>query len=120
LQLHIPPNNLGKLLPPKQDPSFELKPLPDDLKYAYLDEKNVYPVIISPHLSTEEQSQLLDVLKAHRPAIGYSLDDLKDISAALCMHKINLEEDAKPVVYYQRHLNPKLKEVVRKVVIKLL
>jgi hypothetical protein len=60
------------------------------------------------------------VLKAHRPAIGYSLDDLKDISPALCMHKINLEEDAKPVVYYQCHLNPKLKEVVRKEVIKLL
>jgi hypothetical protein len=30
------------------------------------------------------------------------------------MHKINLEEDAKPVVGYQRRLNPKLKEVVRK------
>jgi hypothetical protein len=54
LQLHIPPNNLGKLPPPKQDPSFELKPFPDDLKYAYLDEKNVYPIIISPNLSTEE------------------------------------------------------------------
>jgi hypothetical protein len=30
------------------------------------------------------------------------------------MHKINLEEDAKPNVDYQRRLNPKLKEVVRK------
>jgi hypothetical protein len=36
------------------------------------------------------------------------------------MHKINLEEDAKPVVDYQRRLNSKLKEVVRKEVIKLL
>jgi hypothetical protein len=63
---------------------------------------------------------LLDVLRAHRPAIGYSLDDLKGISPALCMHKINLEEDAKPVVDYQHRINPKLKEVVRKEVIKLL
>jgi hypothetical protein len=45
LQLHIPPNNLGELPPPKGDPSFELKPLPQELKYAYLDEKNIYPVI---------------------------------------------------------------------------
>jgi hypothetical protein len=60
------------------------------------------------------------VLKAHRLVIGYSLDDLKGISPALCMHKINLEEDAKPVVDYQRRLNPKLKEVVRKEVMKLL
>ena len=26
LQLHIPPDNLGVLPPPKGDPSFELKP----------------------------------------------------------------------------------------------
>jgi hypothetical protein len=57
------------------------------------------------------------VLRVYRPAIGYYLEDLKGISPALCMHKINLEEDAKPVVDYQHCLNPKLKEVVRKEVI---
>jgi hypothetical protein len=36
------------------------------------------------------------------------------------MHKINLEDDAKPVVDFQRRLHPKMKEVVRKEVIKLL
>jgi hypothetical protein len=55
LQLHIPPDNLGKLPPPKEDPCFELKPLPDDLKYAYLDAKNIYHVIISAKLSVEEE-----------------------------------------------------------------
>jgi hypothetical protein len=75
LQLHILPDNFGKLPPPKEDPSFELKPLLDDLKYAYLDEKNIYPVIISANLSVEEEERLLEVLRAHRPAIGYSLDD---------------------------------------------
>jgi hypothetical protein len=83
LQLHIPPDNLGNLPPPKEDPIFELKPLPDDLKYAYLNEKNIYPIIISANLSVEEESRLLDVLKAHRPAVGYSLDDFKGISPAL-------------------------------------
>jgi hypothetical protein len=121
LQLHIPPNNLGKLPPPKEDPSFELKPLHDDLKHAYLDEKSIYLIIISANPSVEEESRLLDVLKANRPVIGYSLDNLKGISHALCMHnKINLEEDVKPIVDYQRRLNLKLKEVLRKEVIKLL
>jgi hypothetical protein len=120
LQLHIPPDDLGVLPPPKKDPSFELKPLPDDLKYAYLDEKKIYPIIISANLSAEEEGKLLDVLRAHRAAIGYSLDDLKGISPALCMHKINLEEDAKPVVDYQRRLHPHMKEVLRKEVNKLL
>ena len=32
LQFHIPPDNLGALPPPKGDPSFELKPLPVNLK----------------------------------------------------------------------------------------
>ena len=83
--------------------------MPDDLKYAYLDEKNIYLVIISANLSVGEETRLLDVLRAHRPAISYSLDDLKGISTALCMHKISLEEDAKPVVDYQCCLHPKMK-----------
>ena len=32
---------LGGPPPPKGDPMFELKPLPDTLKYAYLDEKEI-------------------------------------------------------------------------------
>jgi hypothetical protein len=36
------------------------------------------------------------------------------------MHKINLEEYAKHVVYYQRRLHPKMKEVVKKELIKLI
>ena len=52
--------------------------------------------------------------------IGYTLDDLKGISPTLCHHKIKLEEDAKPVIDHQRRLNPKMKEVVRKEILKLL
>ena len=80
---------------------FELKQLPDTLKYAYLDEKKIYPVIISANLS-EHEERLLKTLKKHRAAIGYTLDDLKGISPTLCQHKINLEEDAKPVIDHQR------------------
>jgi hypothetical protein len=83
--------------------------------------KRIYILLfISANLSAEEKEKLPEVLKAHRAAIGYSLDDLKGINPALCMHKINLEEDAKPVVDFQHHLHPKMKEVVRKEVIKLL
>ena len=47
-------------------------------------------------------------------------DDLKGISPTLCQHKINMEPDAKPVVNHQRRLNPKMKEVVIKEILKLL
>ena len=92
---------LGDPPPPKGDPVFELKPLPDNLKYAYLDEKEIYPVIISANLSEKEEERLLKTLKKHRAAIGYTSDDLKGISPTLCQHKINLEDHAKPVRYPQ-------------------
>ena len=44
---------------------FELKPLPDNLKYAYLDEKKIYHVIISANLSEHEEERLLKTLKKH-------------------------------------------------------
>ena len=62
----------------------------------------------------------MKTLKKHRATIGYTLDDLKGISPTLCQHKIKLEKDAKPVVDHQRRLNPKMKEVVRKEILKLL
>ena len=62
----------------------------------------------------------MKTLKKHRAAIGYTLDDLKGISLTLCHHKINMEPGAKPIVDYERRLNPKMKEVVRNEILKLL
>ena len=95
---------LGDRPPPKGDPVFELKPLPNTLKYAYLGEKKLYPVIISANLSEHEEEKLLKTLKKDCAAIGYTLDDLKGISPTLCQHKIKLEKDAKPVIDHQRRL----------------
>jgi len=120
LKHNLPIETLGGPPPPKVDPVFELKQLPDTLKYAYLDEKKIYPVIISANFSEHEEERLLKVLRNHRAAIGYTLDDLKGISPTLCQHKINMEPDAKPVVDHQRWLNPKMKEVVRMEILKLL
>ncbi|KAK1667045.1 hypothetical protein QYE76_055204 [Lolium multiflorum] len=116
----LPVEDLGTTPPPKEDPVFDLKPLPDNLKYAHIDDKKIYPVIISSKLSEIEEERLLEILKKHRGAIGYTLDDLKGISPSICQHAINMEEDAKPVVEHQRRLIPKMKEVVRNEVLKLL
>jgi len=94
--------------------------IPDNLKYAYLNEKKIYPIIISANLSEQEEERLLKTLQKHRAAIGYTLDDLKGISPTLCQHKINLEDDAKPVRDPRRRLNPEMKDVVRKEILKLL
>ena len=116
----MPIETLGGPPPPKGDPVFELKQLPDTLKYAYLDEKKIYPINISANLSEHEEERLLEVLRKHRAAIGYTLDDLKGISPSLGQQKVNMEPDAKPVVDHQHRLNPKMREVLRMEILKLL
>jgi hypothetical protein len=107
-------------LPPKEDLVFDLKPLPDDLKYAYIDDKKIYPVIISSKLLGKEEERLFKILRKHRGAMRYTLNDLKGISPTICQHAINMEPDAKPVVEHQRRLIPKMKEVVRNEVLNFL
>src|SRR3954469_14485069 len=111
---------LGILSQPKEDSVFDLKPLLDTLKYPYLDEKKIYLVIINSNLLGFEEERLLETLRRQRGAIGYTLDDLKGISPSICQHTINLEPYDKPVVDHQRRLNPKMKDVVRREVLKLL
>jgi len=48
----------------------ELKPLPDNLKYVYLEEEDKLHVIISTSLTTEQEQRLLHVLKKHKKAMG--------------------------------------------------
>ena len=59
LKQNLPIETLGGPPPPKGDPVFELKQLPDTLKYAYLDEKKIYHVIISANLSEHEEKRYL-------------------------------------------------------------
>jgi hypothetical protein len=64
--------DLGTTLPPKEDHVFDLKPLPDDLKYAYIDDKKKYPIIINSKLLGKEEERLLDTLRKHRGAMDFS------------------------------------------------
>ncbi|XP_050160379.1 uncharacterized protein LOC126633891 [Malus sylvestris] len=111
----------NKLLPSiVQPPTLELKPLPSHLKYVFLGEDQTLPVIISSSLTAQEKDKLIRVLKEHKSAIGWTLVDIKGISPTTCMHRILLEEGAKPSREAQRRLNPPMLKVVKKEVIKLL
>jgi hypothetical protein len=110
-----------KLLPSiVQAPKVELKQLPDHLKYVFLGEDDTLPVIISNKLTKEQETRLVDVLTQHKTAIGWTIADIKGISPSTCMHRILLNEEAKPSRQPQRRLNPPMMEVVKKEVLKLL
>ncbi|RVX01213.1 Retrovirus-related Pol polyprotein from transposon 17.6 [Vitis vinifera] len=94
-------------------PKLNLKPLPMELKYTYLEENNQCPVVISSSLTSHQEISLLEVLKRCKKAIGWQISDLKGISPLVCTHHIYMEEEAKPIRQPQRRLNPHLQEVVR-------
>ena len=104
----------------EQLPKMEQKPLPSHLRYAYLGNASTLPVIISVSLTAIEKDKLLRVLRDHKDALGWSLADLKGIRPSMCMHRILLKDGQKPSVEAQRRLNPTMKEVVRKEVLKWL
>ena len=121
--MESPINEEYEILERKGDeelPPPELKPLPKELKYVFLDDTNRYPVIINTNLSAEEETKLMLILKGHRKAFSYSMTDLKGISPTIATHRIFMEEGANPVADFQRKLKPEMKEVVRKEVIRLL
>ncbi|GKA51148.1 reverse transcriptase domain-containing protein [Tanacetum coccineum] len=77
----------------KDPPELELKDLPPHLEYAFLEGTSKLPIIIAKYLKREEKDQLVKIL---------------------------MEDDFKPDVQHQRRVNPKINEVIKEEVIKLL
>ncbi|XP_070015537.1 uncharacterized protein [Nicotiana sylvestris] len=84
-----------------EPPQLELKPLPPHLRYKFLGSNDTLPVIVSSLLNDVQVEQLLEVLKEHRQAIGWTIADIRGIPTGICKHKIQLESDTKPSVEHQ-------------------
>nr|GEV55708.1 reverse transcriptase domain-containing protein [Tanacetum cinerariifolium] len=111
----LPPPNQGNYLP-----HVELKDLPPHLEYAFLEGDDKLPVIIVKYLSIEEKTALITILKSHKRAIAWKLSDIKGIDPELCTHKILIEEDFEPAFQHQRRVIPKIYDVIKNEVLKLL
>nr|GEU54802.1 putative reverse transcriptase domain-containing protein [Tanacetum cinerariifolium] len=98
----------------------ELKDLPPHLEYTFLEGENNLLVIIAKELGDEEKAALIKVLKPHKRAIAWKLSDIQGINPEFYTHKILMEEDYKPTVQHQRRVNPKIHDVIKKEVEKLL
>nr|GEX16795.1 reverse transcriptase domain-containing protein [Tanacetum cinerariifolium] len=116
-----------KVIEPKNDkssddepPKVKLKELPPHLECAFLVENEKWPVIISKDLSVNEKSALIEVLKSRKKAIAWKLTDIRGIDPEFYLHKILLEYDFSPKVQSQRRVNPKIHDVIKKEVKKLL
>ncbi|GKA01790.1 reverse transcriptase domain-containing protein [Tanacetum coccineum] len=101
-------------------PELELKDLPPHIEYVFLEGTDKLPVIIAKDLKDEDKTALLKVLRSHKRAIAWKISDIKGIDPKFCTHKILMEDNVKPTVQHQRRVNPKIHEVIKKEVIKLL
>ncbi|GJW22831.1 reverse transcriptase domain-containing protein [Tanacetum coccineum] len=101
-------------------PELELKDLPPHLEYVFLKGTSKLPIIIAKDLKREEKDQLVKVLKSHKRAIAWKISDIRSIDPNFCTHKILMEDDFKPTVQHQRRVNPKIIEVIKAEVVKLL
>ena len=91
--------SLSRLTPSiEKPPIVEERQLLNHLRYAYLGEESTLPVIISSSLFDMEEEKFLKIFKEHKEAIEWSLVDIKGIRPSMCMHRILLEEDNKPIV----------------------
>nr|GEX33095.1 reverse transcriptase domain-containing protein [Tanacetum cinerariifolium] len=98
----------------------ELKDLPPHLKYVFVEGDDKFPFIIAKYLSAEEETAFITVLKSHKQAIAWKLSDIKGIDPEIYTHKILMEEDFELAVQHQRRVNPKIHDVIKNEVLKLL
>nr|GFB02723.1 DNA-directed DNA polymerase [Tanacetum cinerariifolium] len=103
-----------------EPPKVELKEFPPHLEYAFLDDNGKWPVIIAKDRSSNKKTALINVLKTRKKAIAWKLTDIKGKDPEFCSHKILLEEDYSSKVQIQGRVNPKIHDVIKKEVEKLL
>ncbi|GKA04593.1 hypothetical protein Tco_0683713 [Tanacetum coccineum] len=76
---------------------LELKPLPDNMEYVFLEEPYFLPVITSSQLSKEKKNKLVSILEKHKEAFAWKTTDILGIFPSFYKHKIQLLDDKKPV-----------------------
>ncbi|XP_076926552.1 uncharacterized protein LOC143589764 [Bidens hawaiensis] len=111
----------SKLKPSLESPlAVELKEFLKHLKYVSLGEGETLPAIIATNLEYKQETALVEVLREHKAVIGWTITYLRGISPSIVMHKIITNPEAKPAHDAQRRLNPNMREVVKKDVLKWL
>ncbi|GJX83473.1 reverse transcriptase domain-containing protein [Tanacetum coccineum] len=95
----------------------DLLPSPDQGDYSLGIQKDLK--VIEPQ-NQDKRPSSLTVLKNRKQAIAWKLSDIRGIDPEFCSHKILLEDDYEPSVQHQRRVNPKIHDVIKKEVEKLL
>ena len=101
-------------------PKLDLKAIPPHMRYVFLGGDDTLPVIIVTELNAQQVEYLVAVLKRFKRDISWTIVNIIRIPPGIYSHKIQLMLDHKPSIEHQKRLNPRMKEVVKNVIIKWL
>ena len=82
---------------PSDPPKPILKPLPCELKYAFLKSNETCLVVISSSLQEQQEGKLLYVLRKQRKASGWTIFDLEKISPFASTQHTHMKDDPREV-----------------------
>lgn len=74
----------------------KLAKLLEGLKHVFLGANETFPVIISSKLDALQEQRLVNMLREHKAALGWTIADIKGISPLICSHHIHLEDETIP------------------------
>jgi len=82
--------NVPKLKPPIDEPTeLELKPLPSNFKYVFINQPSSLPIMISAGLHETKEDKLLRVFRDKKETFGWNIHDMNGSNPTLSTHKIN-------------------------------
>ena len=75
---------------------------------------------VNPKLTSTQMEQLTKLLQRHEKAFAWNYGDMKGLSPTLCTHRIYINDGCLPFWQPQRRINPRLREIVKTELQKLL
>jgi hypothetical protein len=85
---------------------------------VFLGDRGTLLVIISSKLSVPQEEKLVQILKEHKTAIGWTIADIKELARLHACIISSMKRE--PSSQLQRRLNPSMMDVVKKEILKLL
>lgn len=102
---------------------FEQRDLPTEDKITQINmetEENPKPIFISETLTTAEREDFVALIWEYIGIFTWSYKNMPGLDPQVTMHRLNIKKDAKLVKQQQRRFRPKLMEVIKAEVKKLI
>jgi len=92
---------------------FEQREPPTEDKVTQInleDEANLKTIFISKSLLLSEKEDLIYLIREYKDVLGWNYKDMPGLDLQIAMHRLNINQDAKPVKQQQWRFHPEIIE----------